>query len=254
MAGAIDRAPSHCIDEIYEAALDGERWSRALGALERRLKARRSRLEVLSPEGELLLRAAGPRTQGPIGPCPERPPESPRIARSRARSSIALDVDGPVARARFALAGLPAVGHLALERSRAASWSVADRRELAQLLPHLERSLRVAIRLRAGEPAPASAPPVATAAPVLPPSFWQEIEAELQSGRGLTPCEARVAIRFAQGGSIPSVAHDLRVSVETIRTHLKRVYQKLGTTRQAELVHLLLTHGHVRLPAPPRQD
>lgn len=253
MARAVDRAPSHCIDEIYEAALDGERWSRALGALERRLKARRSRLEVLSPEGELLLRAAGPRTEGPIGPCPERPSESPRIARSRARSAIALDVDGPVARARFALAGLPAVGHLALERSRAASWPAQDRGELAMLLQHLERALRVAIRLRAGAPALA-APPSDAPVPELPPSFWQEIEAELQRGRGLTPCEARVAIRFAQGGSIPSVAHDLRVAVETIRTHLKRVYQKLGTTRQAELVHLLLTHGHVRLPVLPRQD
>jgi len=247
-----DRAPSRCIEEIYEAALDGDRWPRALGALERRLKARRSRLEVLSPEGELLLRAVGPRSPRPVGPCAERPPESPGTLRSRSRHTVSLDFDGPVARARFALAGLPAVGDLALERGRAASWPAQDRRELAGLLPHLERALRMAIRLRAG--APALAPPASDApVPVLPPSFWQQIEADLQSGRGLTPCEARVAIRFAQGGSVAGVAHDLGVAVETIRTHLKRVYQKLGTTRQAELVHLLLTHGHLQ-PPPHRRD
>jgi DNA-binding CsgD family transcriptional regulator len=56
---------------------------------------------------------------------------------------------------------------------------------------------------------------------------------------GLTAAEARVAQRLAQGRSIESIAADLGVCVHTARNHLKQIFDKTGTHRQAELVALL---------------
>jgi DNA-binding CsgD family transcriptional regulator len=40
-------------------------------------------------------------------------------------------------------------------------------------------------------------------------------------------------------GSIPAAAKANEVSPETIKTHLKRTFEKTGTTRQADLVKLM---------------
>lgn len=55
----------------------------------------------------------------------------------------------------------------------------------------------------------------------------------------LTPAEDRVARAFAEGHSVESAAGALGVSQETIRSQLKSVMAKTGTTRQAELARLL---------------
>jgi DNA-binding CsgD family transcriptional regulator len=55
----------------------------------------------------------------------------------------------------------------------------------------------------------------------------------------LTPAEARVARGIAMAQTPEMVAAALGVSLETARSHLKRIMQKTGTTRQAELVLLL---------------
>lgn len=65
---------------------------------------------------------------------------------------------------------------------------------------------------------------------------------------GLTPAEARVAARIAQGASVDEIAAALSVAVSTVRTHLHRVLEKTGTSRQAELVRLLLTGPVVLAP------
>jgi DNA-binding CsgD family transcriptional regulator len=44
-----------------------------------------------------------------------------------------------------------------------------------------------------------------------------------------------------QGCPVEEAADQLGVSVNTAKTHLKRVFAKTGVTRQAELVYLLLT-------------
>ena len=56
----------------------------------------------------------------------------------------------------------------------------------------------------------------------------------------LTPAEAEVALRVAEGQGLGAVAGQLGVSQNTIKAHLQRVYEKTGTRRQAELVRLLL--------------
>jgi DNA-binding CsgD family transcriptional regulator len=58
---------------------------------------------------------------------------------------------------------------------------------------------------------------------------------------GLTPAEARLAALLAEGKSVAEAAAELRVSLNTVRTHLKRVLSKTGTRGQADLVRLILT-------------
>lgn len=55
----------------------------------------------------------------------------------------------------------------------------------------------------------------------------------------LTPAEARVARGIAAAQTPEAVAQSIGISVETARSHLKRIMLKTGTTRQAELVLLL---------------
>jgi DNA-binding CsgD family transcriptional regulator len=57
---------------------------------------------------------------------------------------------------------------------------------------------------------------------------------------GLTAAEARIVQLIGNGVSVKESAERLRVSINTVRTHLQRVFQKTGTRRQAELVRLVL--------------
>jgi DNA-binding CsgD family transcriptional regulator len=63
---------------------------------------------------------------------------------------------------------------------------------------------------------------------------------ELVREYGLTPKEADVARRLAQGRRPERIAADLGLAVETVRGHLKNVYHKMHVHRQAELVAELL--------------
>jgi len=67
----------------------------------------------------------------------------------------------------------------------------------------------------------------------------------LQSLYDLTAAEARIARGIVTGAALNHVAHELGVSPQTARTHLKRIFVKLGVSRQAELI-TLLSHA-----APP---
>lgn len=58
---------------------------------------------------------------------------------------------------------------------------------------------------------------------------------------GLTGAEARVAMAALRGEGLRSIAEELAVSVNTVRTHLQRAFEKTGTHRQAELVRMLTT-------------
>lgn len=58
---------------------------------------------------------------------------------------------------------------------------------------------------------------------------------------GFTPAEARLAILLAQGMDLNSVAKQLSVSVQTVRSQLKAIFAKANVSRQAELVTLLLS-------------
>jgi len=52
----------------------------------------------------------------------------------------------------------------------------------------------------------------------------------------ITPAEWRVALRIADGRSPVQIADDLSVSLTTVRTHIRSLFGKTGTRRQAQLV------------------
>jgi DNA-binding CsgD family transcriptional regulator len=60
---------------------------------------------------------------------------------------------------------------------------------------------------------------------------------------GLTMAEARVALAMSMGTTTSGTARRLRLSPNTVKTHLRRVYEKTGTHRQAELSRLMATFG-----------
>jgi DNA-binding CsgD family transcriptional regulator len=55
----------------------------------------------------------------------------------------------------------------------------------------------------------------------------------------LTPTELRVLLAIVEVGGIPDVAAALGVADTTVRTHVNRVFDKTGITRQADLVKLV---------------
>ena len=60
---------------------------------------------------------------------------------------------------------------------------------------------------------------------------------------GLSDAQAGLARRIAEGQSLKEAAEDLGVSVNTLRTHLARLYDKTGVRTQPALVRLLLSLG-----------
>jgi DNA-binding CsgD family transcriptional regulator len=132
---------------------------------------------------------------------------------------------------------------------------------LRQLAPHLTRAWRLAgasgwtpaTPLRAASP---YSPIGATPAPDLAalPGVLR-----LRAEFGLTKAEARLALRVAEGSSLASAAKAFNVKLTTIRSQLQQVFAKTGTSRQTELVALLLSRGHgpqgeLRRPARRQHD
>ena len=56
---------------------------------------------------------------------------------------------------------------------------------------------------------------------------------------GLTPAQAAVAARVAVGEDLDHIAVTMRISLYTVRDHLKMIFAKTGTARQSQLVALL---------------
>ncbi len=58
---------------------------------------------------------------------------------------------------------------------------------------------------------------------------------------GLSRAKSRVAALLAGGYRLEQVAETLDIAYETVRKHLKQIFGKTGTYRQAELVRMLVT-------------
>jgi DNA-binding CsgD family transcriptional regulator len=61
----------------------------------------------------------------------------------------------------------------------------------------------------------------------------------LQQAFGLTAAEAVLAAQIAMGKNISTIATEGGRSRETLRSRLKSIFEKTGTSRQAELALLL---------------
>jgi DNA-binding CsgD family transcriptional regulator len=57
---------------------------------------------------------------------------------------------------------------------------------------------------------------------------------------GFTASESLGAERLARGLTVPQIAIQLGISIETVRCHLKQAFAKAGVHRQAELVAVML--------------
>jgi DNA-binding CsgD family transcriptional regulator len=72
------------------------------------------------------------------------------------------------------------------------------------------------------------------------PEEGAAIQKTLRELFGLTRTEAAIAAALANGHDIPLIANSFRISIGTVRSHLKAILRKCGTRRQAQLVALLL--------------
>ncbi|MCK9490107.1 MAG: hypothetical protein M0Q42_12090 [Xanthomonadales bacterium] len=63
---------------------------------------------------------------------------------------------------------------------------------------------------------------------------------------GLTAGEARVALALRERPDVEHCAHVLGITLSTARSHLKRIYQKLGISRQGELLLIVERCLHSR--------
>lgn len=84
----------------------------------------------------------------------------------------------------------------------------------------------------------ASSPRVALliSAPELRAEMPEEL---LQQLFELTPQEARLVVRLANGLTLDDIAEEMNISRNTVRTHLHNAFQKTGTKQQSALVSLV---------------
>jgi DNA-binding CsgD family transcriptional regulator len=69
---------------------------------------------------------------------------------------------------------------------------------------------------------------------LLPPDEQRDFHGFYESAR-LTPAEARIVNAMLRGESIAGAAFASGVSRETIKTHLRNAYRKLGVSSRGEL-------------------
>jgi DNA-binding CsgD family transcriptional regulator len=70
------------------------------------------------------------------------------------------------------------------------------------------------------------------------PAFDEGLVTTLGAAFGLTGAEARVLSDLLEGLSLPDAAARHRISVNTVRWHLKRLFEKTNTNRQSDLVRI----------------
>lgn len=131
------------------------------------------------------------------------------------------------------------------KRGRQAPMGAGAMHLLSRLAPHLirawrlgedTRQLRPAARPAASDPDPDD-PAGRSSAADLPRM------ARLRAEFGLTKAEARLALALAEGRSPAQAAKDFDVKLTTIRSQLQQIFAKTGTSRQAELVAMLLNRS-----------
>ena len=81
---------------------------------------------------------------------------------------------------------------------------------------------------------------------VVEPGSPAQLDAELVgSALGLTARESRVAVALAMGKTINDIAEERDITIHTVRFHVKRIKAKLGLSRQANLIPVVLSVGDV---------
>ena len=136
------------------------------------------------------------------------------------------------------------------DEERAAATGAADGRGTGAGADSLQAAPRAATRPAARAMAPAGTPAGPDAPVELPDAesvALSPAEARcldvLRADFALSDREAQVAVLIAQGRSKTAIAQHLYVSENTVRTHAKNAYAKLGVRSKAELAELLAHMG-----------
>jgi DNA-binding CsgD family transcriptional regulator len=74
-----------------------------------------------------------------------------------------------------------------------------------------------------------------------PERLNQPLAMILRTRYGLTPREEKLTLLIVEGHRLMDAAEILGISLNTARTHMKRIYTKTQTSHQSELVRVLLT-------------
>jgi DNA-binding NarL/FixJ family response regulator len=82
--------------------------------------------------------------------------------------------------------------------------------------------------------------------PSLTRTFMDEVRfAPQQHGLPLSPREIEVLQRIASGSATKQVARDLGISLHTVKTHMERIFAKLGANDRAQAVAIAIRLGLV---------
>ena len=82
---------------------------------------------------------------------------------------------------------------------------------------------------------------------VVDPQMPPKPEAGLvASALGLTPAESRVAVMLARGETALGIALATDRKESAIRDHIRRIHRKLGISRQADLIRMVLAISHYK--------
>ena len=82
--------------------------------------------------------------------------------------------------------------------------------------------------------------------PALTKAFLDEVRfMPKDEGSPLSPREVQILQHIASGSSTKEVARDLGISSHTVKTHLERIFDKLGANDRAQAVAIAIRSGLV---------
>ena len=82
--------------------------------------------------------------------------------------------------------------------------------------------------------------------PTLTRAFIEEVQyVEQRPETPLSRRESQILQKVAYGATTKEVAHDLQISPHTVKTHLERIFEKLGANDRAQAVAIALRKGLV---------
>jgi DNA-binding CsgD family transcriptional regulator len=126
------------------------------------------------------------------------------------------------------------IGDMRIWRSsRRENFDDSDLQVLEIIKPHFCNAMRNALRIGRAEH-----PKLSGGVERLEPGLSIEW---LRSVRGLTARESQIALEVAQGRTDQEIADSIGVAFSTVRTHIRRVYEKLGVHNRTSLAHLIRT-------------
>lgn len=83
--------------------------------------------------------------------------------------------------------------------------------------------------------------------PLVSTQEWVQLTRSLE----LSPRQADIVKHLLRGESDKQIARDLKISVPTVRTHLRRLFQKFGVSDRVELILYIVACLQLDTTQPP---